>query len=44
MTDCPATMRILMPEGVLGRARARARRAFLAWSRLSDATHPHHTS
>jgi len=39
MTDCPTTMRILMLEGVLGRARAR--RAFLAWSRLSDATHPH---
>ena len=39
MIDCPATMRMLMPDGVLGRARAR--RAFLAWSRLSDATHPH---
>src|SRR5271165_3947404 len=39
MTDCPATMRTLIPEGVPGRARAR--RAFLAWSRLSDATHPH---
>jgi hypothetical protein len=32
-------MRMLMPDGVLGRARAR--RAFLARSRLSDATHPH---
>ena len=39
MIDCPATMRMLMPDGVLGRARAR--RAFLACSRLSDATHPH---
>ena len=39
MIDCPATMRTLMPEGVLGRARAR--RAVLAWSRLSDATNPH---
>jgi hypothetical protein len=37
MIDCPATMRILMLEGVLGHARDR--RAFLAWSRLSDATH-----
>ena len=38
MIDCPATMRIPMLEGVPGRARAR--RAFPAWSRLSDATHP----
>ena len=39
MIDCPATMRIPMLEGVPGRARAR--RAFPAWSRLSDATHPY---
>jgi hypothetical protein len=39
MIDCPATMRIPMLEGVPGHARAR--RAFPAWSRLSDATHPY---
>jgi hypothetical protein len=39
MIDCPTTMRILMLEGILGRTRVR--KAFLAWSRLSDATHPH---
>jgi hypothetical protein len=39
MIDCPATMRIPMLEGVVP-GRARARRAFPAWSRLSDATHP----
>jgi hypothetical protein len=38
-SDCPATMRILPLEGILGRTRAW--RAFLAWSRHSDATHPH---
>lgn len=36
---CPTTMRILMLEDILGRAGARA--AYLVWSRLSDATHPH---
>jgi hypothetical protein len=36
---CPTTIRMQMLEGVLGRAGAR--RAFLVWSRLSDATHPH---
>jgi hypothetical protein len=39
MTDCPMTMRLWLLEGVLNRAGAR--RAFLIWSRLSDATHPH---
>jgi hypothetical protein len=39
MTNCPMTMRVLMLEGALDRAGAR--RAFLIWSRLSDATHPH---
>ena len=33
------TMRLLMLEGVLGRAGARD--AYLLWSQLSDATHPH---
>jgi hypothetical protein len=32
-------MRILMLERALGRSGAR--QAFLLWSRLSDATHPH---
>ena len=36
---CPTTMRILMLENMLGRAEARG--AYLVWSRLSDATHPH---
>jgi len=36
---CPTTVRILMLERVLGRAGARG--AYLVWSRLSDATHPH---
>lgn len=39
MTHCPMTMRLLMLEGVLNRVGAR--KAFLIWSRLSDATHPH---
>jgi hypothetical protein len=39
MLACPTTMRILMLESVLGRAGARG--AYLVWSRLSDATHPH---
>lgn len=39
MRACPTTMRILMLEGALGRSGAR--QAFLLWSRLSDATHPH---
>lgn len=39
MIACPTTIRLLMLEGALGRAGAR--RAFLVWSRLSDATHPH---
>lgn len=36
---CPTTIRILMLERVLGRTGARG--AYLVWSRLSDATHPH---
>jgi len=36
---CSITMRMLMLESVLGRAGAR--QAYLVWSRLSDATHPH---
>jgi hypothetical protein len=36
---CPTTMRILMLEIALGRVGARD--AYLLWSRLSDATHPH---
>jgi len=36
---CPTTMRILMLEIALGRADARD--AYLLWSSLSDATHPH---
>lgn len=39
MMSCPTTMRILMLDSVLGRAGARG--AYLLWSRLSDATHPH---
>jgi hypothetical protein len=39
MVDCPATMRILILEGILDRTRPR--RAFLAWARHSDGTHPH---
>jgi hypothetical protein len=36
---CPTTIRLLMLEQQLGRNGAR--RAYLVWSRLSDATHPH---
>jgi len=36
---CNTTMRVLMLESALGRAAARD--AFVLWSRLSDATHPH---
>jgi hypothetical protein len=36
---CPTTVRLYMLDGVLGRAGARE--AYLLWSRLSDATHPH---
>jgi hypothetical protein len=36
---CPMTIRLLMLETVLNRTGAR--KAFLTWSRLSDATHPH---
>ena len=36
---CNTTMRMLMLETALGRAAARD--AFVLWSRLSDATHPH---
>jgi len=39
MTACPTTMRIRMLDGKLGRAGARE--AYVVWSRLSDATHPH---
>jgi hypothetical protein len=39
LLSCPTTMRILTLESVLGRASARS--AYLVWSRLSDATHPH---
>lgn len=39
MAACPTTMRILMLETAVGRSTAR--RAFLVWSRLSDATHVH---
>ena len=39
MISCPMTIRLLMLEWVLNRADAR--KAFLTWSRLSDATHPH---
>jgi hypothetical protein len=39
MSACPTTMRILMLEVTLGRPSARE--AYLVWSRLSDATHPH---
>lgn len=36
---CPTTIRLLMLDGPLGRHGARS--AYLVWSRLSDATHPH---
>ncbi len=39
MTHCPMTIRLLMLERVLNRADAR--KAFVLWSRLSNATHPH---
>ena len=39
MTYCPMTIRLLMLETVLNRSGAR--KAFLTWSRLSDAAHPH---
>jgi hypothetical protein len=39
MLDCPTTMRLLMLETALGRTDARD--AYLLWSQLSDATHPH---
>src|SRR5690242_18643656 len=39
LIQCPMTIGLLMLEGVLNRAGARE--AFLTWSRLSDATHPH---
>jgi hypothetical protein len=37
--DCPTTIRLLMLDQPLGRRGAR--NAYLVWSRLSDATHPH---
>ena len=39
MTQCPMATRLLMLERVLNRAGAR--KAFVLWSRLSNATHPH---
>jgi hypothetical protein len=39
LASCPMTMRLLMLEEVLGRRGARD--AYLLWSQLSDATHPH---
>jgi hypothetical protein len=39
MLGCPTTMRLRMLENVLGRGDARD--AYLLWTQLSDATHPH---
>ena len=39
MIRCPMTLRLLMLESVL--SRPGARKVFLIWSRLSNATHPH---
>ena len=39
MIQCPMTIRLLMLESVL--SRRGARKVFLIWSRLSNATHPH---